>query len=947
MKTFSSVTLAFIITIVFVFSLAWSAETSGSNITSMEMDDVIPVDTSITTGKFTNGLRYYIKRNLKPEKRAQLHLVVNTGSVLEDEDQRGLAHFCEHMAFNGTKNFAKHEIIDFLESIGMQFGPEINAYTGFDETVYMLEIPTDSAEIVEKGFQILRDWAQHVSFEDEEIDKERGVIIEEWRLGRGAERRMLDKQYPVLFKDSKYAVRLPIGQKEIIESFDYETIKRFYRDWYRPDLMAVVAVGDFDIQWIEGLIQKHFEKIPAKSQKRERQLFQVPDNEEPLFAIATDPEATRTNIRLYYKHAPKPEKTVADYRRSIVEGLYNSMFNERLQELTQQADPPFLYGYSAEGQIVRTLGVYFLTAGVNETGLHRGLEALLTEAERVRKYGFTQTELDRVKKERLRYIERAFKERDKTNSIGYAQEFTRNFLEGEPIPGIEYELLLTQKYIDGITLTEINQLAEEWITEKNRVVLAQAPEKTGLRIPSEENFRAIFESVEKKELQPYVDNVSDQPLIADLPKSGKIVSEEKIDEIDVNVWTLSNGVRVISKLTDFKNDEIRFTSFSFGGNSVASDADFIAAKTASDVVSEGGVGAFNLIELQKALAGKVVNVSPWIRSYTEGISGIASPADMETMFQLIHLYFTAPRKDTTAYMAYMSKFKGYLENRNARPESAFQDTLQLTLAGDHYRARPWSLELLQEMDLDKSFEFYKNTFANAGDFSFYFVGNFDHAQLKKLTQQYLAALPASPVTETWKDPIVNLPKGIVEKAVYKGIEPKSRVSIVFSGPFTWTRQNLYDMESLADYLRIKLREILREDIGGTYGVSVNNRTSKIPRQEYKFSISFGCDPDRVKEMTDIIFVQLDSLKKTVPPEKYMTKIKETQLREFELRQKQNNFWVGILSTYDQYGLNYVDILKRYELVEQLSAGDIQKTAQSFLKCDNYVQVVLYPEDKKE
>lgn len=944
-NTFYSAILLFFVAFVSVFSVAWGGDTLESKMASIEPGDIIPVDTSVTIGKFSNGLTFYIKRNLKPEKRAQLHLIVNAGSVLEDDDQRGLAHFCEHMAFNGTKNFAKHEIVDYLESIGMQFGPEINAYTSFDETVYMLELPTDSAEIVEQGFRILEDWAYQVSFEDEEIDKERGVIIEEWRLGRGAERRMLDKQYPVLFKNSKYAERLPIGQKSILETFEYETLKRFYRDWYRPDLMAVVAVGDFDINWIKGLIQKHFEKLPRSGHIRERLLYPVPDNEEPLFAIATDPEATRTNIRLYYKHAPKPEKTVADYRRAIVENLYNSMFNARLQELTQQADPPFLYGFSAEGRIVRTQSVYFLTAGVQETGLERGLETLLTEAQRVKKFGFTQTELDRMKKERLRYIERAFKERDKTNSIGYAQEFTRNFLEDEPIPGIEYELLLTCKYIDGITLAEINQLADEWITEKNRVLLVQAPEKAGLIIPSEENLHSVFTSVDNKELEPYIDKVSDRPLVEYPPKPGKIISEEKIEEIDVNIWTLSNGVRVISKFTDFKNDEVRFTSYSFGGNSLASDADYIAASTASDIVSEGGLGEFNLIELEKALAGKIVKVSPWIDSYTQGISGLASPEDLETMFELVYLYFTAPRKDTTAYLAYLSQFKGYLENRNARPESAYLDTLQLTLACNHFRARPWSLELLEEMDLEKSFEFYKNRFANAGNYSFYFVGNFDPEKLKKLSEQYLATLPADSIKETWKDPDIKLPAGVVEKAVYKGIEPKSRVSLIFSGPFTWSRQNLYDMESLADYLRIKLREILREDVGGTYGVSVNNSTSKIPRQEYKFSVSFGCDPDRVQEMTNIIFTQLDSLKNNDPADKYLVKIKESQFRDFELRQKQNNFWVSILSSYDQYQLDYVDIVKRYDLVNQLSAGAIRNAAQTFLKNDNYVKIVLYPEDK--
>jgi zinc protease len=537
MKTkYSLFLLAFII----LFCATISAQQNNSTANAQDLQILLPIDPNVTIGKLDNGITYYIRTNKKPEKRAELRLVVNAGSVLEDDDQNGLAHLCEHLAFNGTKNFNKQELVNYLESIGMRFGPELNAYTSFDETVYMLTVPTDKDSIVKTAFQILEDWAHNVSYDSVEIDKERGVVIEEWRLGRGAEARMSDKQFPILFTGSKYAERNVIGKKEILESFKHPTLKSFYKDWYRPDLMAVVAIGDFDKSEIENLIKTHFSKIPPRTKQKTREIFPVPNHKEPLFAIATDVEATRSGVSVYYKHELRKEKTVGDYRKKIVEGLYDGMFNSRLEELARKSDPPFLYAYSGGGRFVRSKELYVLSSGVKDNGIERGLETLLTEAARIKKFGFTFTELERQKKDLLRSMEQAYNERDKTESGNFTYEYVSNFLDEEPIPGIDYEYKLYQQYLSGITLEEVNRLAGERISEENRVVIVNAPEKKDLKVPTQEDLSAIFKSIEKSDIKGYDDKVSTEPLIANPPAPGTIKEENLINELGVTEWSACN-----------------------------------------------------------------------------------------------------------------------------------------------------------------------------------------------------------------------------------------------------------------------------------------------------------------------------------------------------------------------------------------------------------------------
>jgi zinc protease len=912
---------------------------------SYKPDDVLKPDSKITVGKLPNGLTYYIRPNRKPEKRAELRLVVKAGSVLEDDDQQGLAHFVEHMAFNGTKSFPKQELVSFMEKIGMRLGPDVNAYTSFDETVYILQVPTDTLQYMQKAFQILEEWAHAVTFDEKEIDKERGVVIEEWRLGKGAFERIQNKHNPVLFYKSQYAVRLPIGKKEILESSKYETLRRFYRDWYRPELMAVVAVGDFDRTAVETLVKQHFTNLTNPSSPRTRTKYTLPDHSETLASIATDAELPIGQLNVVFKRALEDERTTRGYRNSLLAAVYDGMLNARLQERVQQANPPFTFSFSGDSRFVGQKQAYFLGAGIKENAILPGLDAVVTEAYRVKQHGFTSTELERQKKEKLRFIENAYNEREKTESSNYASEFIRNFLVDEPIPGIEAEFELYKLFVPGMTLDEVNKLAAIRLTTGNRIITVSAPKKEGVIVPTEAEVIALLNSASTKQTEPYVDKVSSQPLLATLPKPGMVVSEKTIASLGVTEWKLSNGALVVLKPTDFKNDEILFSAYSKGGTSLASDKDYVSASMASAITTQSGVGDFDLVALQKLLTGKVVRVSPTLSELSEGFAGSATPQDLETLFQLVHLYFKAPRKDTVAFASFLSRQKAFLQNRGAFPDIAFFDSLQVTLSNYHYRARPLTAQLLDELSLDKAYAFYKDRFADPSDFIFFFVGNFQLDKIKPLVTQYLASLPSINRSESWRDVGMRPPKGVVKKQVYKGIEPKSRVQFVFTGPFEWSYQNRYNMLALIEVLRIKLREVLREDKGGVYGVQISGAPSLYPRKEYNISIGFGCAPERVDELIAATMQQIDSLRLKKPEDIYIEKTKEIQRREREVNLKENQFWLSIFRQYYANGENPEEILQYVILVDKLSGDPVQQAAKQYFDANNMVTVVLYPEKK--
>lgn len=917
------------------------------NFSAQEFDwnEPLELDTSVVRGELENGIKYYIKKNSKPENRAELRLAINAGSILEDDNQRGLAHFVEHMAFNGTKNFPEHELIDYLETIGTRFGPDLNASTGFDQTIYMLEVRTDSIDQFEKGFFVLSEWAQNISFDSTEIEKERGVVVEEWRLGRGAWARIRDKQFPVLFKDSRYAERLPIGKKEIIETAPQKVITSYYKDWYRPDLMAVVAVGDFDVERVCELINENFSSIKHAADAKERKTYPVPDHEETLVAIAADKEATYSAVSVYYKKHPHQLKTLEDYRENVKLSLYNAMFNDRLYELSQQAEPPFLNAFSNQRGLVHTKEAYTLTAIVEDNGIETGLRSLLKEAERIRQFGFTESELKRAKKEGLRRMERYYDERDKIESSNWVWNYIEHYMTGDAFLSPEQQLKLFKEILPGIEMEEVNRLSEKLITDDNRVVLVSLPEKEGVAIPTEDEIYQIIESSDKIEVEPYVDRVSDEELISMLPNPGTIADSKYYDELDVTELDLSNGVKVVLKPTDFQNDEILFTAFSPGGNTLVDDENYISSLTAASLVNLGGLGKFDNIELNKKLSDKIVRVSPYISPVQEGLNGNASPKDIETMFQMIYLYFTEPRVDSNAYFAYRKQVENFLKNKNASPYSAFNDTLTVTLAQYHPRSIPFTEKVLEEMNLDSAFAIYIRRFADASDFTFVFVGNFTLEEIEPYIKTYLATLPSIDRTESWKDLGIDYPAGIIKKNVYKGIEPKSTVSINFLGDFNWNRQSIYNLRATAQYLDIRLREVLREDRGGTYNVSINAYPSKIPDEDYRITVMFGCDPGKVDTLIGDIFTQIDSLKQNGPKEGYVERVREMQLRKRETDLKENSTWLNTLKGSYWYGSDPREIIWYEDLIKGLTAEAIQSTAKEYFNENNYVEVVLYPKEK--
>ncbi len=937
--------IQFVLTVL-LLSLFFSCAPKQAQITKAKPDYsewALPVDSLVHKGVLKNGLTYYIRHNAKPEKRVELRLVVKAGSVLETDDQQGLAHLCEHMAFNGSKHFHKQELVSFLESIGMRFGADLNAYTSFDETVYMLQIPTDDEDVLDKGFYVLEDWAAHVTYDDEEIDKERGVVIEEWRLGRGAGQRMLDKQLPVILKGSRYAHRLPIGQKAVLDTFKHETLRRFYKTWYHPALMAVVAVGDLDVDKMEALIRRHFEPLTNPSPMPVRKTYSVPGHKETLYAIATDPEATSTTLSMYNVYPLEKEITNGDYRKGIVKRLFAGILNQRYQELSQREDPPFIYAYAGAGQFVGPTETYTINTMARPGQLDRAAEAMLTEARRVAEFGFTKSELMRQKQSMLRSMQKAFLERDKNESRSYADEYKRNFLNDEPIPGIGYEYEMYKRFLPGITLEEVNQLAEKWIQPHNRVFVVSAPEKEGQPAPTKDELIAVQQKVARTRLTPYQDDALDQPLLSREPAAGKVVAEKTIDTLHVTEWTLQNGVKVVLKPTDFKNDEIRFTAFSPGGYSLVADEDLFAAKTASGIIGSSGFGPFNAMQLQKKLAGKMAHVGTFIGELSEGMSGSASPQDLETMFRLIYLEFTSPREDSSAYRSYLTKIKSYLENKDRSPEAAYQDSVTATFTQHHPRYRPLSLKTLNQLDMKKSFRVYRDRFADAGDFTFVFVGNFTKEQMRPLVETYLGGLPAQGRKEHWADKTFNYPKTKKVNIFHKGLEPKSLNNFIFPGIYHWSDETVAELNTFVGVLRIKLREYLRESKSGTYGVGVSVRANHFPRERYSINISFGCDPQRVEELTRAMFSQIDSIRQFGVDESYLQKVKNMSAREFETSLKKNNFWLSALKQVYWNGQDPASILKRNERIQALTMKDIIRTANTYLDPDVYVRVVLLPE----
>jgi zinc protease len=926
----------------------FAQSTNAASSAAPSLQTPLPVDPKVRIGTLPNGLRYYIRQNPKPEKRAELRLVVNAGSVLENENQLGLAHFVEHTAFNGTTHFEKNDLVKYLQSIGVRFGADLNANTSFDETTYILPIPTDTARIVDQAFTILEDWAHGQTFDSTEVTNERGVVREEWRLGKGAGDRMLHQWLPIVLKGSLYADRLPIGNEQSIMTATPARLRSFYKNWYRPDLQAVIAVGDFDPAAIEAQIKKHFGSIPKAVNPPKRVIPDVPGNKEPLIAIATDKEATGSDIELIFKQPAEKTKTVGDYRRDLMARLYLGMLNNRLEEISQKPDAPFLGADASKGNFIgRSTDAFTLAANVKDGAIAPGLEALLVEAKRVDQFGFLQSELDREKQNLIRGYERAYAERDKSNSSSFVSEYIGNFLRGEAIPGITYEYKLVQQLVPTITLADVNKLASNWITDDNRVILAESPEKAGVKVPTRAELLAVFDQAAKTKVVAYTETLSGDALIDRMPVPGKVVSTRSIPAVNVTEWKLSNGVRVLVKPTDYKADEVLFSATSLGGASLAPNSDYMSASLASQIVALSGLGKFNVIDLRKKLTGKVASAGASIGETSEGLSGRASPQDLETMFQLIYLDFTAPRLDTSAFQAFKNQVGPFLANRGADPDQVFSDTVSWTMSSHNYRTRPVSAATFAEVNPEKALAFYKDRFADASDFTFVFVGNVDTLALKPLVEKYLGSLPSIGRKETFRDNGIAPPKGIVERVVHKGVEAKANTILEFTGACTYSPENRFAMRAMLELFQIKLNETLREQLGGVYSPSAGGGCSRLPRQEYSVQVQFNSSPENVDKLSKSTFALIDSLKANGPSQGDVDKVREQLLRAHEVEVKQNGYWTSNILARDAAGEDIAGLTTGYDqMIKNLTGAQIQAAAKKYFDTNNYARFVLLPENGK-
>lgn len=908
----------------------------------------IPVDNSVRMGTLANGMKYYIKKNVKPEKKVEMRLAINAGSVLEDENQLGLAHFMEHMNFNGTKNFPGNKLVDALQSVGIKFGQHLNAYTSFDETVYMLPVPLDKPGNLDLGLKVMEDWAFNALLTDEEINKERGVVLEELRLGLGPDKRMMDKWLPKMAYNSQYAKRLPIGSKAILENFKPDVLRKFHQEWYRPDLMALVIVGDINVDEIEQKVKANFSNYKNPSNLRERTVYGMPSHKETLVAVETDPDATNSQVQLVMKEdgLKKPQVTVADYDKGIVQNLVNTMMNNRLRELTNSNNPPFTFGYVSYGNFLRTKEAFSGMALTKDGGQAAALKVLLEEVERAKRFGFTQTELDRAKAQVLSGLERSYNNRDKTESSMLVGEYIRNFLDQEPVPGIAWEFEQNKSYLPSVTLTQTNAVIKEFVRDDNRVVVVTGPKKEAIVYPNDAQVLKIFDDVKVAKIEPYKEKATIANLVKPFKSNGKIVKTETDAKLGTTTLTLSNGAKVTYKKTDFKEDEIVFAARSLGGNSLLPDTDYVQTQFAFPALAEAGVNGFSKNDLTNYLAGKQVSVNPSVGGITEGLNGRTGQKDLGTMMELIYAYFTGLNYDPAAFNAYKEKQNAMYANLSSDPNFYFQSQFQKFRNQNNPRftsiiplEADWA-----KTDYKKAYEFYKQRFANAGNFHFYFVGNIDEAKLKEYAEQYLASLPSDKKTTTFKDTGYRSVYGNYTKVYKKGKDPKSMVQLIYGGLAKYNEKEDLALSALGEVATIKVIEKLREEEGGIYGGGARGGMSKTPYGSWFFSINFPLGPENVDKLTKAALAELQKIIDNGPEQKDLDKYKEGELNDNKVQLKDNNYWLNNLYTYQIDGGDRYEMLNYENNVKALTVKDLQAVAKKYLTKENLISATLMPED---
>lgn len=908
----------------------------------------LPIGPQVKVGKLPNGLSYYIQQNSRPEKRVELRLVLKVGSLMEDDDQQGLAHFTEHMAFNGSRHFKKHELISYLQSIGVKFGADLNAYTSFDETVYILPIPTDKKENLETGFQVLEDWAQGVQMNGADIDKERDIILEEARLGKGAGDRMNKVLWPELFQGSKYAERLPIGKEEILKNFSHEALRRFYADWYRPDLMAVVVVGDVEPAQAEQMIQTHFAHLQNPAQERRRDYAKLPTRKDSKGLVITDPEATSNVLFIRYPiQAKTPNASIGDYRQGIVKSLYSAILGQRLQDLAQQAAPPFLGAGSSLGMLATGYESYTSVAVPAAGGVGAALTALVQENERARQFGFSAAELERSKKNRLRNMEKAYSERDKSNSANYAAEYLRHFLQQESIPGIANEYAYVSELLPGITLEEINQYARRATPSATRkLVVYMGSSKSEQAPPSGPQLLELVETAEQAPLTVRKEDQIATSLMEQPPKAGHIIAETQNQQLGTTELTLSNGLRVILKPTDFKNDEVLLSATRFGGQSLFGQADLYNAHYVNGVVWSMGLDRFTPSEIPKILAGKSAHLQTSSDTYTESIWGSAGSADLEALLQLLYLRLAPPRRDEALFKAYISKSRDATKNGMASPQAIFADALQATLYQQHPRlihnARP---EDFSQIDLERSMAIFSERFSSAHGLTFVLVGSFEPEKIKPLIASYLASLPTGELATHYRDLGIRPVTGVVKQEVRSGSEQKSQVALIFTGPAAYSRAENTRFHALLEVLNLRITDELREKLTLIYGGGMHGGLERVPYGHYQIAASLPCGPENVEKVIAATLAEIQKIKDNGPQSSDLDKVKQNWQKEHQIAMRTNAYWRDYLHSASLYGDDPADILSVEQRLAAITPAELQDAARRYFNLENYLQTVLYPKDR--
>jgi len=915
---------------------------------SAQQAQPLPIDPKVRYGKLDNGLTYYIRANKEPKERAEFFIAQNVGAILENDNQNGLAHFLEHMAFNGTANFPEKGIINYFETIGVKFGTNINAYTSLDETVYNLsDVPTTREGIIDSALLVLHDWSSFISLKSEEIDAERGVIREEWRQGAGADRRMWKESNKLKYPGSQYAKRDVIGDTAIINNFAYQTIRDYYQKWYRPDLQAIFIIGDVDVDKVEAKIKTLFADIPKKSNFGERPIYPILNNTEPIVSIVTDPEARMTRIELEYKHDVLPTEVKLSnigYVFNVSNSLISTMIGNRFDEITQQADAPFVGGYASYGELVKSKDAFQMLAVPKEGKEMEGLNAILLEAEKIKRFGFTNSELERAKTDFLKGMEKAYNERDNQKNSNLVREYVRNFTSEEVIPGIEWEYETTKMLVPGLTLDMINQLAKSYVTDTNLIVSIMAPEKEAVKIPSKEQILAAITDAKKAELTAKAEENLNQPLIKEIPKAGTVKKTARNATLETTEWTLSNGVNVVFKPTTFKKDEILLTAFSQGGLSkISNAADLPSGMLAASIVNNNGLGDYSLIELNKILTGKIVAVNPGIDGYEEGFSGNSSVSDFETLMQLVYLYFTAPRKDDNAFKAMMNMYRASLANTATDPRKAFSDSIGITLSNHHPRTVLMNLKTIDLVDQDKALAIYKDRFAVPADFTFIFTGNIDpnNEAVKKAICTYLGGLKSKKITEKFTDNNIRKPKGKVEKDFTKEMKIKKASNfILYSAGMPFNVNNRTAVTAIGSILNIRYLESIREKEGGSYGVGVRGSINNTPIEEATLMMQFDTDPLKQEKLMGIIHAEVAEILANGPRADDLQKVKENMLKKYTEDLAENAWWQNSVERFYQDKINLVADYKTS--VEALTPATIQTTLKNIVSQGNVIEVVMKP-----